>query len=168
MKKWWVVPFVFAGGGLAFLATAFCPVCAAVAVVGLGVSRWLGVDDSVTGVWIGASLLMISILTIKWLRYRFMNFKDWWQGIVFFVYYLAVLAPLWWLGKLGHPLNRLWGIDKLVLGIAIGTGVVMLAISLHRWLKSKNNGKSYFLMQRTILNLGSLILVSLIFYFLSK
>ncbi|MBU1092176.1 hypothetical protein KJ836_00615 [Patescibacteria group bacterium] len=168
MKKKWVVPFVITGGGLAILASAFCPVCAVAAVAGLGISRWLGVDDSVTGVWIGVILLMASVLTIKWLKRRFENFQDWWQGVVFFVCYLAVLTPLWWLGQLGHPLNRLWGMDKLVLGIASGTIVVILAINLHYWLKTKNNGKSYFLMQRTVLNLSSLILVSLFFYFFSK
>lgn len=163
-----MIPFVVTGGGLAILAGAFCPVCAAAAVVGLGISRWLGVDDTVTGVWIGAVLLMASIITNKWLKRRFAGFQEWWQGVVFFVYYLAVFTPLWWLGKLGHPLNRLLGIDKLVLGVIAGTLIIILTAYLHRWLKSKNNGKSYFVMQRTALNLSGLVLLSLLFYFLSK
>ena len=167
MKKWGVIPFVFAGGGLAFLAHAFCPVCAAAAVVGLSVSRYLGVDDSVTGVWIGGLLVMLAIWTIVWLKRRFVNFKDWWQGVVILAYYLAALAPLWWLGKLNHPLNRLWGVDKLVLGVTFGTLMIILALKLHDWLKTKNTGKSYFLMQRTIFNLVGLILAAAAFYFLT-
>lgn len=168
MKKWWIAPFVFMGGGLAFLAYAFCPVCAAAAVVGLGISRYLGVDDSITGVWLGGLLIMLVIWTIAWLKRHYPNFADWWQGMIFFVYYVALLAPLWWLGKLNHPLNRLWGIDKLVLGVIAGTLIIILTAYLHRWLKSKNNGKSYFVMQRTALNLSGLILLSLLFYFISK
>jgi len=168
MKKWWMIPFVFLGGGLAFLASAFCPVCAAGAVVGLGISRYLGVDDSITGIWIGGLLIMLGMWTVAWLKKRYSNLAEWWQATVFLGYYLVVLGPLWWLGKIGHPLNHLWGIDKFVLGVIVGTLIVVLAMKLHYWLKMKNSGKSYFLMQRTIFTLVGLLIESGIFYFLTR
>ena len=168
MKKTWAVPFAVVSGGLAFLAHAFCPVCAAGAVVGLGISRYLGVDDSVTGIWIGGLLVLLAIWTMAWLKRRYPRLPEWWQAAVFFGYYWVVLGPLWWLGKIGHPLNRLWGIDRLLLGGTIGTLIVLLGLKLHHSLKTRNNGKSYFQFQRTVIILSSLFIVSVIFYFLSK
>ena len=35
-------------------AKAICPVCTVAVGAGIGLSRWLGIDDSITGLWIGA------------------------------------------------------------------------------------------------------------------
>jgi len=48
-------------------AAAICPVCTVTVGAGIGLSRWLGIDDSITGLWLGAFLLSISLWTIDWL-----------------------------------------------------------------------------------------------------
>ena len=38
------------------VASAHCPLCTAGAGAGLALSRWLGIDDSISGIWIAAFL----------------------------------------------------------------------------------------------------------------
>ena len=38
------------------VALAHCPLCVAGAAAGITLTRWVGVDDSITGIWIGALL----------------------------------------------------------------------------------------------------------------
>lgn len=40
--------------GLTAKAQAVCPVCTVAVGTGVGLSRWLGVDDTITGLWLGA------------------------------------------------------------------------------------------------------------------
>jgi hypothetical protein len=44
---------VFAGLFFAETASAICPLCTIAVGAGVGLSRWIGVDDAVTGLWIG-------------------------------------------------------------------------------------------------------------------
>src|SRR3990167_8422483 len=52
--------FIFLQFTFSFLilseAKAHCPLCAAGAAVGITLTRWIGIDDSITGVWIAALL----------------------------------------------------------------------------------------------------------------
>jgi len=49
-------------------AFAICPVCTIAIGAGLGLSRWLGVDDVISGIWIGGLLVSTSLWTVNWLR----------------------------------------------------------------------------------------------------
>jgi hypothetical protein len=65
---------LIAGG--AFLLTpgvvyAHCPLCVAGAGVGLTLSRWIGIDDSITGLWLAAFLGAISFWSYAWLSGKF-------------------------------------------------------------------------------------------------
>jgi len=168
MKKWWLLlPAVFLSWSIALPAQAICPVCTGAVVVGLAVSRWLGVDDSITGLWIGAFIVMVSLWTINWLNKKGIKwpFK---KLSIWLVYIVTVFGGLYLNKSFGHPLNQLWGVDKLLLGIVLGAVVVYGVINLYYWIKKHHNNKSYFPFQRTVMMLGSLIILSAIFYFLSK
>jgi len=166
-------------------AQAVCPVCAVAIGAGLGLSRWLGVDDLVSSVWIGAVLLTIVIWTIFWLKKRnltllnaakpqsrFAKLFNWvkdfkFSGIVAFLfYYLSTFIPLYYVKIVGHPLNTVFGIDKIIFGTAAGTIVLWLALWLHNYLKKHNNDKSYFPYQRVVIPVAALLLTSLLFYLL--
>ncbi len=168
MKKWFLLlSAIFFSWSVALPAQAVCPVCAGAVVVGLGVSRWLGVDDSVTGLWIGAFIVVVSLWTIKWLNKKEIKwpFK---RLSVWLVYTTVILGGLYLNKAFGHPLNQLWGIDKLLLGIIVGAGTIYGALNLHDWLKKRHHDKSYFPFQHIVMLLGSLIIMSGIFYFLTK
>jgi len=168
MKKWvLLLPLVFLSWNVAVPAQAVCPVCTGAVVVGLGISRWLGVDDVVTGLWIGAFIVMLSLWTINWLKKKSIR----WllrKLTVWVIYTTLIIGGLYLYGVFGHPLNKLWGVDKLLLGIIIGIINTYTIVQWYYWLKKRNNNKGYFKFQRTLMSLGSLILLSSIFYFLTK
>lgn len=47
-------------------AKAACPVCVVAVGAGLGLSEYLGIDDSIAGIWIGGLLIALTIWTINW------------------------------------------------------------------------------------------------------
>lgn len=146
-------------------AQAVCPVCVVAIAGGLGFSRWLGVDDLVFSVWIGAALLTLVILTIHWLKKKNWNFR--FSGtITFLFYYVLTFISLYYIGIVGHPQNTILGIDKIIFGSIAGTFALALSLKLHSFLKLKNNNKSYFPYQRVAIPVAALILNSLLFYLL--
>lgn len=146
-------------------AQPVCPVCVVAIGAGLGFSRWLGVDDLITSVWIGAGLLTLTIWTLHWLYKKNWNFR--FSGIVAFVfYYVLTFVPLYWVGIVGHPLNTIFGIDKILFGTIVGTIVLAAGLYLNNFLKIKNNGKQFFNYQKVVVPILALILISIIFYFL--
>ena len=82
-------------------------------------------------------------------------------------YYLLTLIPLDYSEIIGHPYNKLWGVDKLILGIAIGTAVTVIAMSLYELMRRKN-GKAHFPFEKVALPVLSLILTSGTFYFITR
>ncbi|MEK7658687.1 MAG: hypothetical protein AAB352_02360 [Patescibacteria group bacterium] len=148
-------------------AKAVCPVCIAAVGTGLGFSRWLGVDDTITSLWIGALLASSSIWTIIWLNKKNWSFK--FQKIIIpAAYYLLTLVPLYYYDIIGHPFNVIFGVDKIIFGVITGTIIFMASIWLHNYLKRKNGLKSFFPYQKVVLPITVLLIASFIIYFLLK
>jgi len=154
---------------LAAPAQAVCPVCVVAVGAGLGLSQYLGIDDTIAGLWIGGLLAAISFWTIDWLnRKNWLNkYRDIRDLAVFVLYYGLTIWPLWLQGLVGHPINRFWGVDKLLLGLAMGSLVLAGASWLYEVMKKKN-GHAHFPYEKVALPFGSLVLFSLIFYILTK
>ena len=49
---------------------AVCPVCTVAVAAGLGISRWIGIDDAVTGVWVGGLILSSGLWMADWIKKR--------------------------------------------------------------------------------------------------
>ncbi len=150
-------------------AQAVCPVCVVAVGAGLGLSQYLGIDDTVAGVWVGGLLAAISFWTIDWF-----NRKNWLSTqkllrdiLIFIFYYGLTIWPLWTQGLVGHPINRLLGVDKLLLGVIVGSLALAGASAWYEWMK-KSRGKPHFPYEKVALPFGSLVVFSLIFYFLTK
>ncbi len=144
-----------------------CPVCVVAIGAGLGLSRWFGIDDVVSSVWIGAFMVSIISWTLSYMRKKKWNFHD--DGIVITLAYLVLTyIPLYYAGILGHPLNKIWGLDKIIFGSSVGAFMVYIGHWLHAYLKKTNNNKSFFPYQRVAVPVGILLLTSLIFYFIIK
>lgn len=146
---------------------AFCPICTVAVGAGLGLSRWLGIDDTISGLWVGGLTVSLIGWTISWLNSKKIKFKGR-KILITILFYGLIVAPLFWTGIMGHPFNKMWGIDKLLLGIIVGSVFFLLAGWLHSGLKRKNNNKSFFPFQRVVLPVGILAILSFIFYFLTK
>ena len=168
MKKLYILfGAVTASFGLAFKAQAVCPICTVAVVAGVGLSRWLGIDDSITGLWIGGLTVSLIAWTIDWLKRKNFHFYGR-KTITVVVYYLLIVAPLYYYKIIGHPLNTLWGVDKLLFGIIVGSVMFFLGALWYYQLKAQNNGHAYFPFQKVVMPISPLIILSLIFYFLTK
>ncbi len=147
-------------------ALAVCPVCVVAVGIGLGVSRWLGIDDTVTGVWFGGLIVASALWLAGWVE------KKGWKipyPKIFSValMYTLTIIPLW-IGKtIGHPQNTLWGIDKILLGIIAGSIAFSLSVWLDKILRKLNNGQVYIYYQKLILPMLLLTFASFTFYLLS-
>jgi hypothetical protein len=134
--------------------------------VGVGLSRYLGIDDLISGAWIGGLVMSLTIWTINWLNKRNIRFL-FRKILVLIIFYLLVLLPLFLSGMIGHPYNKFLGIDKLVFGILSGSFIFLASFFFHNFLKNKNRGKSFFPFQRVVIPISFLLFLSLIFSLIS-
>lgn len=146
------------------MAFAVCPVCTVAVGAGLGLAEWLGIDDSISGLWIGALIVSMSLWTINWLNGKNIRFKGR-KILIFLAYYAIIFLPLWFKGKIGHPLNRLCGIDKLLFGIILGSVLFAGGVIFHNYIRKKNDNKSYFKGQKIVAAVVPLIIACIILYF---
>ena len=148
-----------------FVSAQVCPVCVVAIGAGLGLSRWFGIDDVVSSVWIGAFLIAVISWTLEFMKKKKWNFQD--DGIVITLAYLVLtLIPLYYARIVGIPANQIFGIDKIIFGSIIGAAVLFLSHWLHLYLKKKNNGKVFFPYQRVVVPVIFLALTSLLLYLL--
>lgn len=148
-------------------AHAVCPVCTIAVGAGIGFSRWLGIDDTITGLWVGGLIVSSTLWTVN-----FINKKKWTfpaQGFsIAFCYFALVLVPFYWMGILGHPGNTLLGIDKLLIGITLGSISFFGCAKWYEILKKKNGGHAHFPFQKVAMPIAPLIIGSILFYFVTK
>ena len=171
MKK--ILIFVLSIFGLNLLmakqALAVCPICTIAVGAGVGFSRWLGIDDSITGLWIGGLTVSMITWTVSWFDKKNIQFK----GRIFVTilsYYLLIVIPLYFMGIMGNPLNTICacGLDKLIIGIVTGSVAFWFGAEWYFHLKEKNGGHAYFPFQKVVMPVSPLIIMSLLFYFLTK
>ncbi len=146
---------------------AVCPVCTVAVGAGLGISRWIGIDDMVTGLWVGGLILSSGLWLSDWIRKR--KWKILYPDILsVLLMVLFVIPPLFWSKMIGIAGNVLWGIDKVILGTGIGAFVFLAGVGMDKWLRTTNNGKIYIYFQKVIIPVLFLSVTSLIFYFITS
>jgi len=141
-----------------------CPVCTIAVGTGIGLSRWLGVDDLISGLWVGSLIVSLIGMTILWLDKRNLR-NNLLRLLIAFLYYFLTIGPLYWAKVIGNPCNHIWGLDRIVWGIIIGSVVFLISYVFHLWLKKKNNNKVFFPFQKVIIPVIFLIIVSLVIYY---
>jgi len=150
---------------------AFCPVCIVAVGAGLGLSRYLGVDDTVSGIWVGGLLLATSLWFAEWLRKKIKKLESVnylvLQIAIILITYAAVMLPLWHSEIIGHPFNKILGIDKLIFGTAFGTILFLKAIWLDKKVR-QIKGKQLFNFQKVVFPVSLLFLGSIIMFFITR
>jgi len=141
---------------------AVCPICTVAVAGGLGVSRWLGIDDSIMGIWIGGLILSSGFWMADWASKK--SWKIPYPKLLsILIMILFVIPPLYMAKMIGLPGNTLWGIDKILLGIIIGLILFFAGMQLDKWLRTANEDKVYIYYQKVIapvffLTIGSVAL----------
>lgn len=161
------------------LVPLICDLCTVGVVAGLAVSRYLGVDDSVVGVWIGAVVVALIAMTNAYLENKNVRFK--FRDTVIALSYVGFTgASLYWAGVIGLPRNVFFGIpqnlagfvptivaDKILVSSAVGAIVLVASSKFYQFLKAKNGGKAHFPFEKVFIPLASLVATSAAFYFVT-
>lgn len=148
-------------------ASAVCPVCTVAVAGGLGISRWLGIDDFISGLWIGGLALSITIWCWNYLKKK--NKLSMFTGfLALLAVYAMTIYPLYLYNLVGIAGNTIWGIDKVISGVFSGTIIFWLGVFFHSVLKKKNKGKVYFPFQKVAVPFSFLLLASIAYYALCK
>lgn len=143
---------------------AVCPACIVAEGVGIGVLRWLGIDDIIVGIWIGA----MCISMVLWLNNLLIKRNKKYFAQLPILIVLIYLPNLWFLDKAGllNNFRPIFGINRLLIGTVYGSIIVFIALFIDNYLRMKNNGKVKFYYQKIIIPISLLTAASLIFFFL--
>lgn len=150
-------------------AYAVCPICTIAVAGGLGVSRYLGIDDSIIGVWSGGLMVSLTLWTIDWLSKKEWKIlekinKNTRLLLAFSFWILLTYPPLFWSGIIGHPFNTILGIDKLIFGSILGLIAFLIGFYLDKKVR-EIKGKQLFNFQKVAFPVASLLIFSLVLYF---
>jgi len=136
-----------------------CQVCTLAVGAGLGLSRWIGVDDAVSGIWIGGLILSSSLWFYSWLSKKYPKLHTTpYMLLTTTLIYILSLIPLVWTGVL---------IYKLVIGIVIGSLTFLLGIRADKKVR-KIKGKQLFNFQKVVFPVASLLISSIIVWIITK
>jgi hypothetical protein len=147
-------------------ALAVCPVCVIGVSSGMGLARWLKIDDTITGLWLGGMTVGLIMWTIEWFNKKNIKFTG--RNIIIILsYYIMVLCPLYSVEVIGDQYHTIWGMDKLMLTIFIGSATFFGFEKWYRVMRAKR-GKSLFKYQKIVWAWMPLIILSIIFFFLTR
>ncbi len=137
-----------------------CPVCTVGVAAGLGLSRWLKVDDAISGLWIGALILALAIWFWRWLYQKKAQKPLSVLLLLAVAFWLLTFLPFNYAGIL-EDCRPLWGMNRLILSSIIGVLVALLGIFLDKDIRAGKKGKAAFPYQKVVLPLTLLLLASL-------
>ena len=108
-------------------------------------------------------MVSLTLWMFNWFRSKKISQKYLYPLSALALYFITLL-PLYYTGIIGHPLNTLFGIDRLLVGMVAGTILFMLALWNYSILKRRNNNHANFPFQKIAMVVGYIAIVSLIFY----
>ena len=135
---------------------AHCPLCTAGAGAGLALSRWLGIDDSISGVWIAAFLGASALWGANSLKKKYIPFQS------HIIYWVVIATTIWsfYAFKLADThAGLIMGIPKVIFGMGAGSLVFYLVDFLNSYIR-KVKGKVLFAYQPIVFSLGAMVIVS--------
>lgn len=143
-----------------------CPVCTIAVAAGVGVLRELGVDDTLTGIWLGALIVSAIMWTIDYLNRKNVHFL-FRKLLVIVLFYALFLIPLYYLHIMGTG-NVILGIDRLLFGTILGTIIFILAVASDAYLRRINDGQIAVSYQKVWVPVVLLTISSIIAYLLLR
>lgn len=146
-------------------AGAVCPICTVAVAGGLGLSRYLGIDDAVSSLWIGGLILSSSFWLIDWISKKSKKtLSTIYQILITISMYAIVLVPLGSFDIIGLPFNTILGIDKILFGTTLGSLMFLAGVWADKKIRAVK-GKQLFQYQKVVFPLISLVVTSLLIYY---
>jgi len=144
-----------------------CPVCTVAVAAGIGILEKWGVNNIIIGIWFGALIVSSIAWMIDWMNRKNIHFL-FRKNLVIISFYLIFIWPLYIWKIMGLPQNQIFGMDKILFGVIIGSAIFILAIISDWYLRKINENKIVIKYQKVIIPLTFLIIASIITYLLIK
>jgi len=151
-----LLPFAFC-----IPVNAVCPVCTFAVGGGVLLSRYLGVDDLIIGVWVGGLLISLGLWMASYIKKKFFQGQEWLAVVILWV---STYFGFKKVGFIGHPTCKIHGHDKMLSGMIFGTLAFIFGFGLDyllRKLNKKEPGKALFPYQKVVAPLIFLILATI-------
>jgi len=143
---------------------AHCPLCTGVTIAGVGVTRALGWDDAIIGVFVGGMIVSSALWINNILKKRNVGGHSLLRisGVILATFVLTILT-FYFAGLFG-PGNdyRIFGMEKITFGSISGSIVSLAAFVTSNKIKEKK-GRVLFNYQTLVLTLVALLLNAVLF-----
>ena len=139
-----------------------CPICTVGLAAGVGLSRWLKVDDVISGLWIGALILALSIWTFNWLLKKREKKPLWVLLFCIVFWYLLTFVPFYYTGLLDTECQKILGLNRLVFGAGLGIVMAAVALKIENFARKGTEKKRLFPFQKVIIPIVILLITSFI------
>jgi hypothetical protein len=156
------IPLSLVGLVLARPAYAHCPLCVAGAGAGLSLSRVLGIDDSITGVWLAAFLGAMSFWVNNSVKKTYIPMQ---KLAIYLAIFVATIISFYRFGLINEHNGLIFNLPKLTFGMITG-GVLLYIVDKANILIKEKNGKVLFPYQSIVFMLGSMAILSIGIYIL--
>ncbi len=157
---------------------AHCPLCTITAGAGVAVARYYGVDDSIVGLLLGGLILSSALWFNKWLKKK-IKFK-FQEPLVVIFSFLMFAAPFYFSGLITnfemvksmptyHSMLGLgvYGIDKLLFGMILGSLAIWGAFTLSEAIKKKK-GKVLYPYQGISFMIITLLVLTFVLWLITR
>ncbi len=137
---------------------AHCPLCTAAVGTGLIITRSMGIDDSLIGVWIGAFIISTGLWLNKFLakRFRVIPFQ---KSIILVAFFLLTIVPFYFTGLITFQ-STMFGVDKLLFGTVLGSALTLIGFGASKVIRNSDN-KPFIPFQSIALTVAVLIISNL-------
>ena len=162
MKKVFMIALAVAISLIGILpkVMAHCPLCTGATIVGVGITRSLGLDDSIVGVFVGGMIISTALWFNNILKKK--NFGGNEKLRLFSLIILTsilTLVTFYYAGLFGRGNSfRIFGIESILVGSFSGGVLSLGAFYFSNNLKNKNGGKVLFSYQTMIISLIALVI----------
>ncbi len=126
-------------------------------------SRLLGIDDSITGVWIGALLGSISFWSERLLIKNY-DIRIQLRPIIYTAVFVLTIWSFYQFNLVVKHIS-IFGVDSLTFGIISG-GIVFYVVDIVDDLVIRAHKKVYFSYQRVVIPLFTMVILSFAVYYL--
>jgi len=147
-------------------AMAHCPLCTAATVLGVGITRSFGLDDSIVGIFAGALIISSALWANNLIKKLDTLGNSYLRlGSITLATFVLTSLGFYYAGIFG-PANtyRIFGIEKILFGTFSGMAVSLSAYFASAQLKKNNRGKTLFNYQTMALTFAGLIINAFIFW----
>lgn len=161
MKKLTLLLPIFLGS-LVFAPSAYahCPLCVAGAGVGLAVSRYLGIDDSISGIWIAAFLGATALWTSGYIKKKYLPLQD---ALIYLSFFALTIWSFYKFNLVTIHAGIIMGVPKVIFGMIFG-GVLFYIVEVINQLIRQIKGRVLFPYQPVVFSLSTMFLASVADY----